>query len=133
MEDVDEHTRNLLHGPSKSCYLGADRPLPLYSIQEVAHTWSRLWWDFDADDDDQVDECDKDQIVPTIDLSASQASRHASKRWTTQSNDVLATGNTPPSGIQYDDCQEVEVVVTPATVDCGVSIETDITVQATDA
>jgi hypothetical protein len=63
-------------------------------------------------------------------LTFLQPSRHASKRWTTQSN-VLATDT--PSGIQYDDCEEVEVVVTPATVDCGVSIETDITVQATDA
>jgi hypothetical protein len=50
-----------------------------------------MGWNFDSDCDDKVDECDKDQIVPTRRLNILQASRHAaavgvSKRWTTQSN-----------------------------------------------
>jgi hypothetical protein len=123
IEAAYEHTRNLL---DKSCAI-FDQAV-CRCVQEVAP--GQGCDGIDSDCDDEVDECDEDQIAPTIDLSASLEAC-GSGQWFQKVGDAVKCVTDTLRA--YDDCQEVTVVVTPDTVDCNSSIATDITVQATDA
>jgi hypothetical protein len=123
IEAAYEHTRNLL---DKSCAI-FDQAV-CRCVQNISP--GQGCDGIDSDCDDEVDECDEDQTAPTIDLSASLEAC-GSGQWFQKVDDAVECVTDTLRA--YDDCQEVEVVVTPAVVDCVASTETDITVQATDA